>query len=86
MLQLNKYEIVPILLAFVGIGSVTVILSLIFYSITCKTVPSQEMYVVIKTIEYDGCEYLEYSPNRGSSYYYLTHKGNCKYCAKRNGK
>lgn len=33
MLQLNKYEIVPILLAFVGIGSVTVILSLIFYSI-----------------------------------------------------
>lgn len=85
MLQLNKYEVVPILLTFVGIGSVAVILSLIFYSITCKTVPSQETYVVIKTIEYDGCEYLEYSPNHSSSYYYLTHKGNCKYCAKRDG-
>lgn len=86
MLQLNKYEIVPILLTFVGVGSVAVILSLIFYYITGKTVPSQETYVVIKTIEYDGCEYLEYSPNRGSSYRCLTHKGNCKYCAKRNGK
>ena len=85
MLQLDKYEVVPILLTFVGIGSVAVLLSLIFYSITCKTVPSQETYVVIKTIEYDGCEYLEYSPNHSSSYYYLTHKGNCKYCAKRDG-
>ena len=86
MLQLDKYEVVPILLTFVGIGSVAVLLSLIFYSITCKTVPSQLMDVVIETIEYDGCEYLEYSPNRGSSYRCLTHKGNCNYCAKRNGK
>lgn len=86
MLQLDKYEVVPILLTFVGIGSVAVLLSLIFYSITCKTVPSQLMDVVIKTIEYDGCEYLEYSPNRGSSYRCLTHKGNCKRCAERNGK
>jgi hypothetical protein len=86
MLQLDKYEVVPILLTFVGIGSVAVLLSLVFYSITCKTVPSQETDVVTGTIEYDGCEYLEYSPNRGSSYRCLTHKGNCKYCAKRNGK
>lgn len=31
MLQLDKYEVVPILLTFVGIGSVAVLLSLIFY-------------------------------------------------------
>lgn len=86
MLQLDKYEVVPILLTFGGIVSVAILLSLIFCSITYKTVPSQETDVVIKTIEYDGCEYLEYSPNRGSSYRCLTHKGNCKHCAKRNGK
>lgn len=86
MLQLDKYEIVPMLLTFVGVGAVTLIVCLIVYSINYKPVPSKEMHVTIKTIEYDGCEYLEYCPNRSSSYYYLTHKGNCKYCTKRNGK
>lgn len=85
MLQLNKYEIVPILLTFVGVGAAILMVCLIVYTIAYKPVPHTGMHVTIKTIKYDGCEYLEYSPNRGSSYRCLTHKGNCKYCAKRDG-
>lgn len=86
MLQLNKYEIVQILLTFVGVGVAILMICRIVYTIAHKPVPHTGMHVTIKTIEYDGCEYLEYSPNRGSSYRCLTHKGNCKRCAERNGK
>lgn len=35
----------------------------------------------------DECEYIEYSHGLGESRVYsITHKGNCKFCAKRNGK
>lgn len=35
----------------------------------------------------DECEYIEYSAGIGESRVYsITHKGNCKFCAKRNGK
>ena len=86
MLQLNKYEIVQILLTFAGVGIAVLMICRIVYTIANKPVPHTGMHETIKTIEYDGCDYLEYSPNRGSSYRCLTHKGNCKYCAKRNGK
>lgn len=34
----------------------------------------------------DECEYIEYSQGLGESRVYsITHKGNCKFCAKRRG-
>ena len=38
----------------------------------------------LKVIEYDGCEYLLFSPYTNSGL--LTHKGNCKYCDQRRNK
>jgi hypothetical protein len=35
----------------------------------------------------DECEYIEYSQGMGESRVYaITHKGNCKFCARRSGK
>ncbi len=38
--------------------------------------------VEYKIYEVDGCEYI--GNNVGCTYGFFTHKGNCKYCAKRN--
>ena len=35
----------------------------------------------LRVIEYDGCEYLLFSPYTYAGL--LTHKGNCKYCEQR---
>lgn len=39
-----------------------------------------ESSVWLKTIEYDGCEYVITEYDRG---YSIAHKGNCKYCEER---
>ena len=37
----------------------------------------------IRVVEYDSCEYVLFSNGQSS---WGAHKGNCKYCAERNGK
>ena len=74
------------------------ILSILFAMISCNEQPdtrvyheteiTSDVYVVnglrLKTVVIDSCEYLigsRYEPSVG--YGYLSHKGNCKYCAER---
>lgn len=75
-----------------------VLLSFFFVIVSCSKQPdtnvyheterTSDVYVVnglrLRTVVIDSCEYLigsRYEPSVG--YGYLSHKGNCKYCAER---
>lgn len=75
-----------------------VLLSFFFVIISCGKQPdtnvyneaerTSDVYIVngfrLRTVVIDSCEYLigsRYEPSAG--YGYLSHKGNCKYCAER---
>ena len=45
---------------------------------SCQDLPLRELI----TIEYDGCEYVTNGLHKANAV--LIHKGNCKYCTKRN--
>ena len=55
-----------------------------------KVERTNDVYIVnglrLRTVVIDSCEYLigsRYKPSVGYGYGYLSHKGNCKYCAER---
>ena len=76
-----------------------VLLSFFFVIVSCSKQPdtrvyheteiTSDVYVVnglhLKTVVIDSCEYLIGSRQYGiyQGYGYLSHKGNCKYCAER---
>ena len=77
---------------------ILILVVVLFAMISCNEQPdtrvyheteiTSDVYVVnglrLKTVVIDSCEYLigsRYEPSVG--YGYLSHKGNCKYCAER---
>jgi len=72
-----------------------ILAAIIFYG--CEKAPKQEIYPTINKIGVedksirdirlyviDSCEYIGYVDMSSSDF--LTHKGNCKFCAERNKK
>lgn len=74
------------------------ILSILFAMISCNEQPDTNIYhevkrtndvynvngVQLRTVIIDSCEYLMGRDGNGyTGYGYLSHKGNCKYCAER---
>lgn len=50
-----------------------------------KILPEQVEGWNVAVFEIDGCEYLGLTSGAAAAWF-LTHKGNCKYCEKRNNK
>lgn len=62
-----------------------------FLLISCDTMPKTANNIENSQVEkfgdftvriIDSCEYIEYDAGFSNSVYSLTHKGNCKHCAK----